>query len=365
MKADGIIKHYFPGGNTTHGFHSFFQHIIELEEANHLYSLKGGPGTGKSSLMKKIGHYFSEHGYDVEFHHCSSDPDSLDAVVIPYFKVALLDGTAPHVVDPRFPGAVDEIINLGDHWDSNQLKRYKNEILEMTKENSRLFKKAYGYLKAAGSFHDVYEQSAYKAFDPSKLNKIIEDLKSQIFTHINIENKLGKQRDLFAFGITPKGIINYRDQLLNAIKKRYVIKEDYFSTSETLLNRIKEEAVIRGLNVTCLYSPIKTTKILDLIIDDLDIIISVNNNYHEYNFEYDYCLDLTHFVDENQKYNIQDEVFDDIKNFENTLEKAISFIKKAKENHDELEKFYVETMDFSMHESLLLDLIEQIKKMES
>jgi hypothetical protein len=364
MKADGLIKHYFPGGNTTHGFHSFFHHIIDLKNANHLYSLKGGPGTGKSSLMKKIGHYFSEHGYDVEFHHCSSDPDSLDAVVIPHFKVALLDGTAPHVVDPRFPGAVDEIINLGMHWDNAKLKEYKNDIIKMTTENSRLFKKAYGYLKAAGAFYDAYEQTAYNAFEPSQLNKIIEDLYNQIFTHIKIDNKEGKQRDLFAFGITPKGIINYRNQLLSNIKKRYVIKEDYFSTSETLLNRIKEEAKIRGLNVTCLYSPIKTSKILDLLIEELDIMISVDNEYHKYEYEYDYYLDLTHYVDLEQKKHIQKEVLDDIKNFENTLEKAISFIKKAKDNHDDLEKFYVGSIDFSKHEDLFSNLIEQIKSME-
>ena len=49
------------------------------------------------------------HGYDVEFHHCSGDPDSIDAVFIPELKVAFVDGTAHYVIDPKFPGAFDEI----------------------------------------------------------------------------------------------------------------------------------------------------------------------------------------------------------------------------------------------------------------
>jgi len=45
--------------------------------------------------MRKIGEEMLERGYDVEFHCCSSDNGSLDGVVIPAIKVAMLDGTAP------------------------------------------------------------------------------------------------------------------------------------------------------------------------------------------------------------------------------------------------------------------------------
>ena len=62
--------------------------------------------------MKQSGMDLLKEGYDVEFMHCSSDPESLDGLVIPAFKVALIDGTAPHIVDPKNPGAVDETIHL-------------------------------------------------------------------------------------------------------------------------------------------------------------------------------------------------------------------------------------------------------------
>src|SRR5690554_4674737 len=107
------IKHMFPGGNTTVGFYSYFDQILPYENANHIYSLKGGPSVGKSSIMKKIGKKMTELGYSLEYHHCSSDPNSLDAIVIPKLKVAFLDGTSPHIVDPKYPGVIDEIVNLG------------------------------------------------------------------------------------------------------------------------------------------------------------------------------------------------------------------------------------------------------------
>ena len=96
----GKIKDVFPGGNTSKGFYSFYRYILGQDEARRIICIKGGPGTGKSSLMRKIGEYFNNKGYDIEFHHCSSDNNSLDGVVINNLNVAILDGTSPHVAFP-------------------------------------------------------------------------------------------------------------------------------------------------------------------------------------------------------------------------------------------------------------------------
>ncbi len=96
MDKKGKIKRVFPGGNTAKGFYSYYDNIIG-KEANRLFIIKGGPGVGKSSFMKKIGYEMIERGYDVEFHQCSSDNGSLDGIVVPDLKVAMIDGTAPQV----------------------------------------------------------------------------------------------------------------------------------------------------------------------------------------------------------------------------------------------------------------------------
>ena len=47
------IRRMFPGGNTSEGFYSYFDNILG-RDANRLYILKGGPGTGKSTIMRKF-----------------------------------------------------------------------------------------------------------------------------------------------------------------------------------------------------------------------------------------------------------------------------------------------------------------------
>lgn len=97
MPPTGTIKRVFPGGNTNRGFVSFYDQIIG-PEATHIFVIKGGPGVGKSTFMKAIGAVMQAEGYDLEYHHCSSDNNSLDGLVIPALGVALLDGTAPQRV---------------------------------------------------------------------------------------------------------------------------------------------------------------------------------------------------------------------------------------------------------------------------
>ena len=124
---EGKIRKIFPGANTANGSFNFFDNIIQ-GDINRIFCFKGGPGVGKSSLMRKIAQEFIDRGYDVELHHCPSDPSSLDALLIKKLGVVLLDGTSPHIVDPKNPGAVDEIVNLGEFWNVENLEKNKDEI---------------------------------------------------------------------------------------------------------------------------------------------------------------------------------------------------------------------------------------------
>lgn len=91
---------YFLGANSPSGFYSLYSELLPPEQARGIYILKGGPGCGKSTLMRRIAALAEETGEPVEYILCSGDPASLDAVVLPEKRIALVDGTAPHVVVP-------------------------------------------------------------------------------------------------------------------------------------------------------------------------------------------------------------------------------------------------------------------------
>lgn len=88
--------HFFLGANSGQGFQNLFPRFCAPENHHDLIVLKGGPGAGKSTLMRTVGRAMEERGEQVEYLYCSGDPQSLDGVHIPRIRTAIVDGTAPH-----------------------------------------------------------------------------------------------------------------------------------------------------------------------------------------------------------------------------------------------------------------------------
>ena len=74
---------YFLGANSPTGFYSLYDQLLPPEQASAIYILKGGPGCGKSTLMRRVAALAQEAGEPVECILCSGDPDSLDAILLP------------------------------------------------------------------------------------------------------------------------------------------------------------------------------------------------------------------------------------------------------------------------------------------
>lgn len=89
---------YFLGGNTPAGFYSLYHQLSDPEQMRALYIIKSGPGSGKSSLMRRVERHLQAAGLKTEQVLCSGDPDSLDAVIVPELGAAIVDGTAPQGV---------------------------------------------------------------------------------------------------------------------------------------------------------------------------------------------------------------------------------------------------------------------------
>lgn len=104
----------FPGAMGPEGFISCFDHLMDDALLRRKLILKGGPGVGKSTFMRRVHAALCANGEPSTLYFCSGDPDSLDGVAVSHAGLLILDGTAPHIVDPEIPGARDSIINLGE-----------------------------------------------------------------------------------------------------------------------------------------------------------------------------------------------------------------------------------------------------------
>lgn len=348
MSRGKLIK-VFPGGNTSRGFYSFYEYIIK-KDASHIFILKGGPGVGKSTFMRKIGEALLDRGYDLEYHCCSSDNGSLDGICVPALSVAMLDGTAPHVVDPKNPGAVDEIINLGDHWDERGIRGNKKEILLINKEISRLFKHAYSYLAAARLFLDEVESyyTESGAFKTGAFNRLVIDLTHEIFEGKPMLNGSPEVRRLFATAITPDGPVSHLETVIDNLSRRYIIEGDDGTGKTVLVSRLLDAAMARGYRVTAFHCALNPSHIDHLVIHDLDLAVVNSIEPHIYRpREGDRMIDTMTCVDPviNEAYLAEKGAARGM--YRQCMEQAISFIGRAKRVHDEMESYYIPYMDFN------------------
>ena len=145
-------KSYFAASNTERGFVSYFSELFR-ERAERCYIIKGGPGTGKSRLMREIGSVAESAGCAVEYYYCSSDPDSLDGIFAERGgdSFAVIDGTAPHAEDIGTAGSVDNLVDLGRFWDSRALRERRKEIALLGARKKKAYATAYGALAAYGA----------------------------------------------------------------------------------------------------------------------------------------------------------------------------------------------------------------------
>lgn len=354
----GKVRKIFPGANTSNGFYSYFDYIIP-KDINRIFCLKGGPGVGKSSLMKKIAREFSEKGYDIEIFPCSSDPSSIDAVLIKQLKVVLLDATAPHIVDPKIPGAIDEIVNFGDFWNVSNLEDNKSEIEKCNKEISACFQRAFKYLNAAKPiFYDIEDKNS-NAMNFGRLNKFTDEFIEKLFEEVDNKEELSIPRHLFGTAITPIGHIDYADNLFQDAKKVYYINGKIGYGKTTFLKRVYDKAILKGLNVEVFHYPLIPEKIESIMIKDLGIAITTS-----YLFKDKEVIDLEQFINEDKITNYKEEVEVDERMLDELISYAISNLKKAKSNHDIIESYYIPNMDFDKVAKLRNELVERISKYE-
>lgn len=101
----------FFGASTVDGSMNFIDNLTE--NLSYRYFIKGRPGTGKSTFLKKLNQRALKQGFDTEVYYCSFDKLSLDMVIVPELSFCVFDSTSPHEMFPQ--GDRDSILDFYVH----------------------------------------------------------------------------------------------------------------------------------------------------------------------------------------------------------------------------------------------------------
>ncbi len=335
------IRHFFPGSNTAAGFVGFFEDL--RRRARRTVILKGGPGVGKSTLMREVEKHYRQQGLDVNCYRCSGDPSSLDAVWIPAKGFLVLDGTAPHIVDPRLPGAADGILNLGVCLQEAQMEAQKTEIEGLAREISGCFAQAYRCLRAALALR----QDAGAVYETAFSEKSRRQMERELFSLLG-GGPEGGETHAFAQAITCQGVLQEIDSITT--DKTYCIDAPWGFDADALLQPLLAAARQSHTERAAYHDPLDAGCLAHVQIGGALFTTAVLMDAPAFAPD----LDREILRRESQRLAFDKAVYD------LTVNQAIEALSEAKRRHDALERYSVDAMDYARLDEIKAEFLEKL-----
>ena len=321
------IRRFFPGSNTCRGFVGFFEEL--RRKAKRAVILKGGPGVGKSTLMREVGKRFEQQGMNVNYYHCSGDPDSLDGVFALEKGYLILDGTAPHIVDPACPGARDGILNLGVCLDEALLTSKADEMEAIQREMTGCYARAYRYLAAA---NDLREDAA--AVYDAALSDRERCALTAAWRAVIPAGPRGEEDHVFVQAITWKGRIQEVDSIL--ADRVFCLDAPWGFDADRLMRAVFQQAGRDETDRCACHDPLNAEKLAHIRVGDTLFTTAVMMDAPTIAPQFDADI----LRREGQRLAFDRAVYDLM------INQATESMADAKRRHDAREQYYMDAMDY-------------------
>lgn len=329
---------FFLGANSPDGFFSYYDHLIDPETANEVYIIKSAPGSGKSSFMRRVAARLESAGHSPQYIQCSSDPSSLDGILFADIGVAFVDGTAPHVIEAKYPYTAERYLHLGVFVDADRVAAIKPDIISATKAYRACYDGAYRCIRAARAIDDDMFRIV---FTENARERAARRVPGIIKREVMSGNNVGTETRRFLDGITPDGVVTLSGTVYSLADRVFEL-EDSYGMGHFLLIALRDAALEAGHDVISCWDPLApATRVKHLIIPSLKLAFAtmpVDDPYRRVRL--DAYLDADVLYKNKQKLKF-------LRRAKNALlSDAVDDLREAKKRHDALEALYNPAVDF-------------------
>lgn len=332
----------FAGANTPLGFFSIFDDVVA--SSRHCRIIKGCPGGGKSTFMRTIAEALRDNGAEVELLRCASDPSSLDGFVCKDLSVAYLDGTPPHALEVRYPGAAETYVDLGRFMNVKALEENLETIKNIYDRYDSSKAPAFQCLKAAKELDNIILGDVIMMTDFEKLGRRCSGIIRREL-HKSKHSGKGRAYRRFTESISHKG---YTSDLSQCCDLRVYSLESSYGLSRFFTQRIASSSLELGLDIiACLDVMEPQGSPRHIIIPDMELAFVTSTPRHPYMYEPYRRVHLDSAIDKARLARLRKSLRYHRKTADALIDNAVQYLQTSYSIHQELEAAYKPYMDFS------------------
>ena len=342
---------FFAAANSGNGFVSFYDKIFDSDKIVRRYLIKGGPGTGKSTFMRRIATALQSRGLSVRYYRCSSDPSSLDGIIIDG-KIAVIDSTAPHNVEPSLVGARDNIVDLGVFCNCEIWESKFERISSLGEKKRHAYALCYRFLSSAMQSDLASREILLPFVDDSRIEKTVRRLTRKIAIGSGYSLNIGLSS---AIGMSGSCELESYEKL--ATQTVYI--EDYYGLGFIALSKICEFAIKNQNRISVSYLPLCPDIPDAVYFEEEKIAFVICKGKKQKCVSIRRALSLNE-LSQKEKSALRERVRNAKKLSESLVVAACDELALASEAHFELEKIYRGAMDFSALDGFIEEFIKKL-----
>lgn len=350
---------FFLGANAPKGYYSRFDQLFTASPHGKCYLLKGGPGTGKSTVLKKTAAKLGDKNLSTELIFCSADANSLDAVITSDGKFVMADATLPHSAEPKYPGIYETTISLCDCWDEEKLREHGEKASMLFDENRRLHEEARRYIFAAAGLLEDAEKLGKEALNQEKTVKTALKICSRELG--KNRRKAGTEKIRFLSAISNNGVFFFEKTAKILCDKIYVLEDDCGAAAKVFMSTVRKTVLEHGFDIiSCRCSVFPGERTEHIFVPELRLGFMTKNRRHGFDILPYRTLHSKRFYDDKKYLCHKHRIKFALRCASSLIAEASKCMADAKKVHDELEEIYINAMNFSDVDMLTEKILSKI-----
>lgn len=352
MFGKGKIKYVLSSTFTEAGFVSCLPDL--LANIERVYILKGAPGTGKATFIRLLGDSMLALGYEMEYWISAADAVNPEGIYFPQLDAAVVNGSSPVSLEPRYPHISGESINLGDYLDTTLLKELAEKIISHIDHWETLNREAGAHLQSAAQAKQEIKRSNSSHLNMQQLYGMAEQVYDQATC------PLPPERHLFASAMTAEGYINYVEEISCDCRKRLLLVGPMGSGKSTILAEIARKAKQQGHSVEYYHCGLSVESLLMIILPNFRTAVIDSGGLCLASKPGDKIINVSGVLDNFDENLASQQQEADMRRYQALLGVAQENLENARQHLKGLKRLYASKMDFKALDQRRIALLEEL-----